>query len=393
MSNKSSAINTTLASSHHSIRPADESKFISLANNMSNLAWMADVNGWIYWYNDRWYEYTGTQPVDMEGWGWQSVHDPIELPNVLKRWQASIESGKSFDMVFPIKGADGVFRSFLTRVEPSKDEQGVVTGWLGTNTDVDSIVRTSRIKEQLEHKTSILEEQRQHLIKINQAKDEFISLASHQLRTPATSVMQYIGMLQAGYAGELTVQQKDFVDRAYNSNERLLKTVDDLLKVAVLDAGKITPKITQVELAPLIHDIIASQAGIFAHKQQDVSFEPGTDAFTVKADPELLRMAVENITSNASKYTKNCKKITLKLVRAEAQIHIKICDQGVGIPEEQIKDLFKKFKRIHNELSIAVGGSGLGLYWVKKVIELHKGKIEVTSKYGQGSTFTIILPA
>ena len=84
----------------------------------------------------RWYEYTGTTPAEMEGWGWQSVHDPAVLPGVLERWKGAIATGEPFEMVFPLRGADRVFRPFLTRVQPLKDEQGRVTRWFGTNTDI-----------------------------------------------------------------------------------------------------------------------------------------------------------------------------------------------------------------------------------------------------------------
>jgi PAS domain S-box-containing protein len=97
---------------------------------------MADSDGWIYWYNRRWYEYTGTTPAEMEGWGWQVVHDPETLPRVLDRWKASLASGEPFDMVFPLRGADGVFRPFLTRVQPLRDAEGRITRWFGTNTDI-----------------------------------------------------------------------------------------------------------------------------------------------------------------------------------------------------------------------------------------------------------------
>src|SRR5215213_2565502 len=110
--------------------------FISLAENLPQLAWMADASGWVFWYNRRWYEYTGTTPAEMEGWGWQSVHDPAVLPTVLERWKGAIATGEPFEMVFPLKGADGVFRPFLTRVQPLKDEQGRITRWFGTNTDI-----------------------------------------------------------------------------------------------------------------------------------------------------------------------------------------------------------------------------------------------------------------
>lgn len=113
-----------------------EDEFRQLADAMPQLAWMAKADGWIYWYNQRWYEYTGTTPESMAGWGWQSVHDPESLPSVLERWGSSIATGKPFEMVFPLRGADGRFRSFLTRGMPMKDDEGKVIRWFGTNTDI-----------------------------------------------------------------------------------------------------------------------------------------------------------------------------------------------------------------------------------------------------------------
>ena len=113
-----------------------EMEFRGLANSMPTLVWMANPDGWVFWYNQRWYEYTGTTPEQMEGWGWQSVHDPATLPKVLERWKQSISTGAPFEMTFPVRGADGSFRPFLTRVTPVRDHRGNVTRWFGTNTDV-----------------------------------------------------------------------------------------------------------------------------------------------------------------------------------------------------------------------------------------------------------------
>ncbi len=113
-----------------------EGQFRTLANAIPQLCWMANADGWIFWYNERWYQYTGTTPEQMQGWGWQSVHDPEALPEVLARWQGSIASGEPFDMVFPLRGADGAFRPFLTRVMPVRDAGGKVVRWFGTNTDI-----------------------------------------------------------------------------------------------------------------------------------------------------------------------------------------------------------------------------------------------------------------
>ena len=107
-----------------------------MANAIPQLAWIARADGYIYWYNERWYAYTGTTPEQMEGWGWQSVHDPALLPKVLEQWKASIASGQEFDMEFPLRGADGLYRQFLTRGFPLKDASGNILQWFGTNTDV-----------------------------------------------------------------------------------------------------------------------------------------------------------------------------------------------------------------------------------------------------------------
>ena len=113
-----------------------EDRFRTLAENIPNLAWMADAEGWIYWYNQKWYEYTGTTPEEMEGMGWQSVHDPKILPFVIDKWKKSIDSGKDFEMIFPLKGANGEFKHFLTRVLPLKNSEGEIIQWYGSNTDI-----------------------------------------------------------------------------------------------------------------------------------------------------------------------------------------------------------------------------------------------------------------
>ena len=108
---------------------------------------MADAEGAIHWYNRRWYDYTGATPTEMQGWGWQSVHDPEVLPSVLDRWNGAIASGVAFEMVFPLKRHDGVFRPFLTRIVPHRDAEGVITAWFGTNTDIFDQVEVQKALE------------------------------------------------------------------------------------------------------------------------------------------------------------------------------------------------------------------------------------------------------
>jgi PAS domain S-box-containing protein len=137
-----------------------EEQFRTLANSVPQLVWMANSDGWIVWYNDRWYEYTGTTPEQMEGDGWHRVHDPAVLPDVVARWNESVRTGKLFDMTFPLRGADGTFRPFLTRVVPLHDSQGRVARWFGTSTDIAAQVEHERhlnfVMRELSHRSKNL---------------------------------------------------------------------------------------------------------------------------------------------------------------------------------------------------------------------------------------------
>ncbi len=135
-----------------------EMRFSMLADSIPNLAWMAYADGNIFWYNKKWFEYTGTTLAEMQGWGWQSVHDPEELPKVLNKWQASIKTGEPFEMVFPLKGADGKFRQFLTRVLPVLDSENKIYRWFGTNTDISTQIEAEDTIKESEAKFRTLSE-------------------------------------------------------------------------------------------------------------------------------------------------------------------------------------------------------------------------------------------
>ncbi len=127
-----------------------ESKFRAMADNIPNLAWMAEAEGSIYWYNQKWYDYTGTTLEQMQGWGWQSVHDPEILPEVMEKWSVAIAKGEKFEMVFPLKSAENKFGYFLTRVVPVFDDKGVISKWFGTNTDITKQIQVQKELEESE---------------------------------------------------------------------------------------------------------------------------------------------------------------------------------------------------------------------------------------------------
>lgn len=278
--------------------------------------------------------------------------------------------------------------------------------WLQEQLETANNILENRVRERTEQlqstnmglqqeiiKRKKIEAQRvQHLMKLNRSKDEFISIASHQLRTPATGVKQYVGMLLEGFAGDVTPTQLEMLEKAYESNERQLRIVSDLLKVAQVDAGKVMFSKSKVDLNELIRDVLHEQKDTFAKRQQHVHFEPANHPIVVFIDHDSMRMVCENIIDNASKYSEEGKSIVISVVERSGSACIDVKDEGVGIGKNDRNKLFEKFSRIDNPLSTKVGGTGLGLYWAKKIIDHHDGDITLKSRKGVGTTFTISVP-
>jgi signal transduction histidine kinase len=238
-----------------------------------------------------------------------------------------------------------------------------------------------------------IEEQRvQHLIDLNRSKDEFISIASHQLRTPATSVKQYVGMLLEGFVGELEPKQEALLVKAYESNERQLKIVTDLLRVAQVDAGKIMLRKKHLYLNPFLQQIVDDNEGMFSSRKQKITFKKPKVNAVVFVDAASMRMVLENIIDNASKYSEEGTRAVVSVRHTPDEVWIQIADEGVGIAPDNKKRLFKKFSRLDNSLSTKVGGTGLGLYWARKIVELHGGKIAYSANKAGGTTFVVKLP-
>jgi signal transduction histidine kinase len=227
---------------------------------------------------------------------------------------------------------------------------------------------------------------------VNKAKDELLALASHQLRTPATGVKQYLGMLREGYAGKLSKSQVNLIEQAYESNERQLVTVNELLFVARLDSGRITLDCESINTKLLLEGIVQEQQPSIQEKKQQVDIRFPDDDVIIEADEGYLRMALENIVGNASKYTPEKGKITIWVTKEQDYVNIHVKDTGVGVSDEDMELLFKKFSRVDNDLSNQVAGTGIGLYLTKKIIEAHGGEITFESKLKKGSTVTVSLP-
>lgn len=227
---------------------------------------------------------------------------------------------------------------------------------------------------------------------VNLAKDELLSLASHQLRTPATSVKQYLGMVIQGFAGDITPTQSALLDKAYAGNERQLYIINEMLHVAKIDSGRIVLALHKTNINNLIEDIVHDAANDAEELNHLIKLKLPKKSIIIEVDEYMLRMSLENLVSNAIKYTLPAGKITIKLSYQNNVASIVVADTGIGIEQKDITQLFKLFTRLDNPLTRHVGGTGVGLYLAKHLIELHGGNLDVASKPGKGSTFTISLP-
>lgn len=230
---------------------------------------------------------------------------------------------------------------------------------------------------------------------LHKAKSEYISLLAHQLRTPLTSTKWNINTLLDGDWGELNDKQKKFLSRSYETNEQMIRLVNDLLNITRIEEGRydFKPRKTDVlALVVRVADAFREQAKVAGVKL--IIEKPRTKSRVpmVPLDAEKIEMAVGNLIDNAIRYNKPNGSVRVSVAREVHVVHIKVADTGVGIPERQKPALFSRFFRGDNVIKMQVQGFGLGLFIVKNIIEHHRGTVTVESKENEGAAFTITLP-
>jgi len=274
-----------------------EERFRIMANAIPQLAWIARSDGYIFWYNQRWYDCTGTTPADMEGWDWQSVHDPNVLPEVLEKWKASIATGIPFDMVFPLRGADGQFRQFLTRVMPMKDDDGRVIQWFGTNTD---ITERQQVAEALRQRTAELEVSNREL-------ESFYYTVAHDLKTPVRAIEGFSRILTSEHTDKLDDEGLRLFQVITTNTKLMHHLIDDLLALA---------RLVRQPLRKLVIDLGAMAEQVFERLKGQA---PGREfQFSVKdlpstyGDHSLFYQVMTNLLDKPIKYTESKRPRSLK---------------------------------------------------------------------------------
>ena len=232
-----------------------------------------------------------------------------------------------------------------------------------------------------------------HEKEVDKAKTEFVSLASHQLRTPLSAVNWYTEMLLGGDVGKLNAQQQKYLDEVYRGNKRMVTLVNSLLNVSRLELGTFAIEPEPTDVIKVLENTVGEYRKQIEAKRIKLFRSFGKNLPIIPADPKLLHMIMENILSNAVKYTPEGGKIEISLsLDNQKNILLKISDTGYGIPKNQQDKIFTKLFRADNVREKDTEGTGLGLYIVKSIIDNSKGKIWFTSEENKGTTFFVSIP-
>ena len=227
---------------------------------------------------------------------------------------------------------------------------------------------------------------------IEEIKSDFISIVSHELRTPLTAIKGFLSMVIKNDFGPLNDKQSHYLTRVYQSNQRMIDLVEDLLDVSYIESGKINLAINPVGLDSVITDVVAELAGKGEANDISIKVKRHAKLPLVLADETRLHQIMLNLLDNAIKYSMPGSVVQIDCTIQGDELITTITDQGVGIGKGQIDRLFTKFGRIYNPMSVQAGGSGLGLYIVKNLVESHGGRVWVTSQEGKGSKFRFSVP-
>ncbi len=254
-----------------------------------------------------------------------------------------------------------------------------------------STISVRRAKEKIENLIILHDVTREKIIE--RLKTEFVSLSAHQLRTPLSAIKWTLRMLLDGDLGEITEEQREYIEETYKSNEGMIGLINDLLDVTRIEEGRYIYKPVFTQIESLVQSVITSYKEQIKRKKIKLGFKKTEKKLPlVKVDVEKMSVAIQNLIDNAIRYTPREGEVRVSLKYAKKEVEFSVRDTGIGIPKEQQKRVFTKFFRGVNAMRLETRGSGLGLYITKNIIEAHGGKIWFESKEGQGTTFHFTLP-
>lgn len=240
----------------------------------------------------------------------------------------------------------------------------------------------------------IADKDKHRLWNLNDKQADFVSMATHQLKTPLSGIKWTLSMLLKGEVGTLTEEQQSWLQTSYESNERVLNLIDEMLESIRIDEDKFMLEQARQDIVPIFQEAINYVKPLAVKKniRLELITEPANAEIIASVDAGKLKVAFQNLVENAVRYTKEGGHIVIRIIKETGDIKVSIKDDGIGIPEEEKKDIFARFFRASNAFKKIEKGSGLGLFISKGIIEKHGGKIWFESNEGKGTTFYFIIP-
>ena len=349
---------------HQERLEASEQKFRTLADSMPQFVWTSDKDGNINYFNNSVFEYSGLELDDFLDNGWLQIVHPDDREQNMKKWQKSIDTGEDFLFEHRFLRHDGVYRWQLSRAIPQLDSDGNILMWVGASTDIHDM------KE------------------VDQQKDFFISMASHELKTPITSIKGYVQILQSMYADRKEEFLKNSLDKMDRQINTLTNLISDLLDLSKIKSGSLVLKKSTFTVNEFINDLIDQIRQM--NSNCNVVFNE-IENREIVADRERLGQVLINFLTNAIKYSGDCD-VEVSNSYEEEQLVVSVRDWGIGISKKDQQKIFERFYRVEGKNEETYPGFGIGLNIAADIIERHNGEIGVESTLGEGSTFYFKIP-
>ncbi|GEM_PF-1851527 len=322
--------------------------------------WVTDTDGRVEYVSYSFLELLGIDLKKVEELDFQD----LLVERLKEKWQQTLISGKQWNEEMKLTGPDGGEVFVLSRGLPVKDEDGEILQWVGINLDI--------TREKI----------------IDQRKDRFLRIASHELKSPIMSILSSLYILEEEVAAGKIKSGTDYIRRMKRQLKNLTQLVEDLLDLSKIEMEKLSYYPEIMNLNEVVNEVIEDLNDTHGHVINIVMDE---DIY-LKGDRQRIRQVLVNLINNAIKYSPKADHVDVRVKSKGKQVIIQVTDFGIGIPENEISKIFGKFYSGESLPTKDFSGLGLGLFLARKIVELHRGEISVTSQVGQGSTFTVMLP-
>jgi PAS domain S-box-containing protein len=343
-------------------KQAEQTRF--LADKMPNIVWTTKADGKLDYLNAFALNYFGKSMQDLEDWKWTEMAHPEDREENVRLWKEAIETGNDFVIEHRLKDSAGRYFWHLTKGSAHRNKSGVIEYWVGTGTNIQ------------EQKTEM------------EKKDEFIGIASHELKTPLTTLKAYTQLLESEIEKKETGPESSYMKKMQASLSKLEGLIADLLDVSKIQSGKLEMKYENVNISELLKDVLEINAN--TSKTHKITFS-GSSNGTIKGDKFRIEQVIMNYISNAIKYSPAANEVKLVLGEKENEIEVCVEDFGEGFEENEKEKLFERFYR--SSSPVKVSGMGIGLFICREIIQRHNGRVWAERKsIGKGSKFYFTIP-